>query len=1609
MAVKYLRLFDPTQQFQLKGGQLNVAGRLYVHYESTDDLADLYDENGTQLTQPVILDNNGRAAGLFVDSSKVYWLDVQDQFGMSQFTIRKMTPCGGGGGASLGTTYELVSSDGSIAIDMTTEGNVTTYDLTRPDDSTELLEWIRCDGATKNSDTYTPIYADGTMEVGVKGIKVYADRYYHVTAHLRASKSSVQPYYDKVDVLFRLMDDNNVETNVIRQSVIVDSSVGLVQDFEVSTDVKVEEDAELLLDILNTTVQGITWEVLNVEAHRVFSGAPAIPGGVANKPWVEDNFQEKLTAGDNITIVNNVISATAAPQEQSDWTETDTTNVSYIKHKPSTKPVVAGENITITEETDSFVISANADSQVQADWSETDTEDPSYIQHKPDLSVYATTQAMDTALAGKQDVISDLATIRSGAALGATATQPADLAAGLATKQDVISDLATIRSGAALGATSIQPADLATVATTGEYSDLLNTPTVDQTYDATSTNAQSGVAVASAIANNGLFEATYGTTTLNEVLSAISAHKIVYCRASGRMAFLAYIGVSNVEFQYYRSNANGTGDSVFVYTVNSDGWTTTERPAYVQANWSTSNTDAASYIRNKPDLSVYATDSELTAGLATKQDTILDLSDIRSGAALGETSVQPSDLATVATTGDYDDLSDKPDLSVYATGAELTAGLATKQDTISDLATIRSGASAGATAVQPADLAPYATTSDMNTALASKQDTLTAGSNINITNNVISATAEPQVQADWAQTDSNEVDYIKNKPDLSVYATTSAMNTALAGKQDVISDLSDIRAGAALGDTAVQPADLATVATTGDYDDLTDKPDLSIYAESADLATVATTGSYADLTNTPSIPTATSDLTNDSNFITAAEAPVQDVTVNGTSVLSNGVAAVSVPTATSDITNDSGYITIADVPAQVQSDWNESDTSAASYIENKPANLVQDASYVHTDENFTSAEKTKLAGIEAGAEVNVQADWTEADSSSDAYIANKPQNLVQDASYVHTDENFTSAEKTKLSGIEAGAQVNTITDVEVDGVSVVSQGVASITLPSVPVTDVTVNGTSVVSNGTAAVVVPAQVQSDWAESDTTSAAYIDNKPDLSVYATTSAMNTALSYKQNTLTAGANVQITNNVISATDTTYTSCDGIDINQNNEISVAYDSDTLEMQQTPPVTHESYLTSYNSGGMSNQTYGETPVDMIDQIGTVPVTVSIPGNTFYTWSSDSQYAAIIFKTNYNDYPIAGAYCATPLSSTQDPMTGKYWLDEQDVVITALVGNATPNYFTFGFANSYVYGDVWSCDTPSLSDPIIFSYSSAGSSELAVKNPLPASTVADSSKVLTVDANGSPSWASAQAPISAGTGIDITNNVVSVDTSVVATQTDLAGKQDTLTAGTNVSITNNVISATDTTYSAGNGIDITSNVVSVDTSVVATKSDLADKEDAFDVGTGLEMDTSGATPTLQVEAPVDIVAGPGIVIDNPDGNTLRVSVAQDVEVTLYENSNPSQITSDTDLTLSESYLNFERVKLYLRASGGVATQVSYTVESLVYPSETTELATHFVATTNALLSDLNNFVFQTTAPTTCTVKASGSRINVTPTGITTTASRGVRVARIVGIHRIASN
>lgn len=229
-----------------------------------------------------------------------------------------------------------------------------------------------------------------------------------------------------------------------------------------------------------------------------------------------------------------------------------------------------------------------------------------------------------------------------------------------------------------------------------------------------------------------------------------------------------------------------------------------------------------------------------------------------------------------------------------------------------------------------------------------------------------------------------------------------------------------------------------------------------------------------------------------------------------------GGVKVTTSSGTSELVPDSdGKVTVDLTDAErVQSDWAESAPAAPSYILNKPdlaiyaekvqgaisgdvavldeygniqdtgvasANLVQDPDYVHTDNNFTNADKSKLAGIEAGAEVNVKPDW-DAAAGSDSEILNKPQNLVQDANYVHTDNNFTTAEKSKLAGIEADAEVN--------------------------------------------------VQSDWDQNDSSADDYIKHRPDLSVYATKTEVASDLADKQDKLTAGSNISIVNNVISAT---------------------------------------------------------------------------------------------------------------------------------------------------------------------------------------------------------------------------------------------------------------------------------------------------------------------------------------------------------------------------------------------------------------------------------------------------------------------------------------------
>lgn len=114
--------------------------------------------------------------------------------------------------------------------------------------------------------------------------------------------------------------------------------------------------------------------------------------------------------------------------------------------------------------------------------------------------------------------------------------------------------------------------------------------------------------------------------------------------------------------------------------------------------------------------------------------------------------VTPSDLSDYVTQDDLDD---------YVTDTDLTTALAGKQDVINDLTDIRSGAAAGATAVQPAALDDYATTAAVTTALAGKQDTLTTAQ-LSAVNSGVDSTKVDQIE-----TNKNNILKVQTEADLN--------------------------------------------------------------------------------------------------------------------------------------------------------------------------------------------------------------------------------------------------------------------------------------------------------------------------------------------------------------------------------------------------------------------------------------------------------------------------------------------------------------------------------------------------------------------------------------------------------------------------------------------------------------------------------------------------------------------------------------------------------------------------------------------------------------------------------------------------------------------------
>lgn len=79
---------------------------------------------------------------------------------------------------------------------------------------------------------------------------------------------------------------------------------------------------------------------------------------------------------------------------------------------------------------------------------------------------------------------------------------------------------------------------------------------------------------------------------------------------------------------------------------------------------------------------------------------------------------------------------------------------------------------------------------------------------------------------------------------------------------------------------------------------------------------------------------------------TTADGAIQDVKVNGTSVKSGTTANVTVPTKTSDITNDSGFITASDIPAAPVTSVNGQTGAVNIAIPDSTSDLTNDSGFI---------------------------------------------------------------------------------------------------------------------------------------------------------------------------------------------------------------------------------------------------------------------------------------------------------------------------------------------------------------------------------------------------------------------------------------------------------------------------------------------------------------------------------------------------------------------------------------------------------------------------------------------------------------------------------------
>ena len=154
------------------------------------------------------------------------------------------------------------------------------------------------------------------------------------------------------------------------------------------------------------------------------------------------------------------------------------------------------------------------------------------------------------------------------------------------------------------------------------------------------------------------------------------------------------------------------------------------------------------------------------------------------------------------------------------------------------------------------------------------------------------------------------------------------------------------------------------------------------------------------------------------------------------------------------------------------------------------------------------------------------------------------------------------------------------------------------------------------------------------------------------------------------------------------------------------------------------------------------------------------------------------------------------------------------------------------------------------------------------------------------------------------------------------------------------------------------------------------------------------------------------MAGPGIVIDNPDGNTLRISVAQAEEVVLWESNQMS--TKISSIQLAESPMNFERIKIYFGYGDSPGTGNALLGASEFYPALTQiaeSITLSAVMAGNSGTEGEYFLVFDewSNIHTTTWTHLYGAAKNISGNVYYGSNDKWCNPYKVVGIHRIANN